>query len=94
MTMTAATTPICLACRANPSITIIDDGWTPMCAACVDRVGSPIEIGRRAVCHLGSIHGTVVRFDESTWVNSSLAELADDAGTTAWYPLAELAPVA
>jgi hypothetical protein len=63
-----------------------------MCPACADRVGTPIEIGKRAVCHIGSIHGTVVRFDDSAWAESGLAELAHEDGTTGWYPLAELAP--
>jgi hypothetical protein len=55
-------------------------------------VGAPVAIGQRAVCHIGSIHGTVVRFDESVWAESALAEIAHDDGTTGWYPLAELAP--
>lgn len=88
------TTPICLACRANPSTTIAEDVWTPLCLACADRVGTPIEPGRRAVCRIGSIHGTVARFDESSWGGSDLAELVHDDGTTGWYPLAELAPAA
>jgi hypothetical protein len=86
------TTPICLACRANPSTTITEDARTPLCGPCCALVGAPITIGQRAVCHVGSIHGTVVRFDESVWAESGLAELAHDDGTTGWYPLAELAP--
>ncbi len=86
------TTPTCLACRATPSTTIIEDGWTPLCGPCSANVGTPVRIGRRAVCHVGSIHGTVVQFDESVWAKSGLAELALDDGTTGWYPLAELVP--
>jgi hypothetical protein len=55
-------------------------------------VGAPLTIGQRAVCHVGSIQGTVARFDESVWPESALAELAHADGTTGWYPLAELAP--
>ncbi len=86
------TTPICLACRANPSTTITQDGWTPLCRACVRNVGKPLTIGKRAVSHYGSIEGTVVRFDQSAWAESWLAEVAHDDGTTGRYPLAELAP--
>jgi hypothetical protein len=34
----------------------------------------------------------VVRFEESVWAESGLAEIAHEDGTTGWYPLAELAP--
>ena len=86
------TTPICLACRANPSTTITEDGWTPLCGQCCALVGAPLTIGERAVCHIGSIQGTVVGFDESVWAESGLAEIDHTDGTTGWYPLAELAP--
>lgn len=82
----------CLACRVNPSATIPGEEWTPLCAACLQRIGTPIAIGQRAVCWVASIEGRVVRFDERTWASSSLAELALDDGLSAWYPLAELAP--
>ena len=84
------TTPICLACLVTPSTTI--DHWTPLCGPCCAQVGAPLTVGQRAVCHVGSIQGTVVRFDESVWAESGLAELAHADGTTGWYPLAELAP--
>jgi hypothetical protein len=85
-------TTICLACGRNPSTTITEDGWTPMCPACGDLIGTPIEVGGRAVCHIGSYCGTVLRFNDSTWDESDMAELAHDDGTTAWHPLAELCP--
>jgi hypothetical protein len=82
----------CVACGTTPTATIPGEGWTPLCAACVQRVGTKLTIGERAVCQVGSIEGRVLRFDERTWGSSSLAELAHDDGLSAWYPLAELAP--
>ena len=84
--------PTCFACRERASITLVERRFTPLCSACLDRVGQPVAIGQRAVCVIGSVVGTVNRFDESTWLRSGLAELASDGGSNDWYPLAELVP--
>lgn len=82
----------CAACGTNPSVAVPDEGWTPLCSDCADRVGTPVAIGERAVCRVGSIEGRVTRFDERSWAGSILAELAHADGWRGWYPLAELAP--
>ncbi len=82
----------CAACQERPSVTITEDGWTPLCQDCVDKVGTPVRKGKRAVCHFGSLQGTVTGFDGKGWADSGLASINTGAAQPAWIPLAELTP--